>query len=56
MLVLTRKHGERIQIGPDIVVYLIRSTKTHAVIGIEAPTDLRIIRKDGDDEQTTRVE
>lgn len=44
MLVLTRKAQEKIRIGDDIVVTVLR-TKGNAVrIGIEAPEDIRVLR------------
>ena len=42
MLILTRKNGESIRIGPDIVIYCLGSARTR--IGIEAPSDVRILR------------
>lgn len=44
MLVLTRKQGERIQIGEGIVIKVIKSGKNTVKIGIEAPKDVRVIR------------
>lgn len=44
MLVLTRKTHEQIQIGENITITILR-LKGHAVrVGIDAPTDVRIIR------------
>lgn len=44
MLVLSRKKGERIRIGPDIVI-TVCSHKPGAVrIGVEAPRDIEIVR------------
>lgn len=44
MLVLTRKKGETIRIGDSIVVKVISTGRGKVKIGIEAPTDLRVIR------------
>lgn len=44
MLILTRKLGERILIGDDIVVRLVRVDANSVRIGIEAPHDVRILR------------
>ena len=44
MLVLTRKQGEKIQIGENIVVKVIKTGKTTVKIGIEAPADVRVMR------------
>ncbi|MGI9455554.1 MAG: carbon storage regulator [Aeoliella sp.] len=44
MLVLTRKPQEKIRIGDEIVVTVLR-TKGNAVrLGIEAPHDVRVLR------------
>ena len=52
MLVLTRKHGQRIMIGDDITVVVNRLSGNRVAIGIEAPDDVRIIR--GELEQTVK--
>ena len=44
MLVLCRKDGQRIRIGPDIEVVLVRSRTGEARLGIEAPRDVIILR------------
>ena len=44
MLVLTRKRGERIQIGEGIFIKVIKTGKTTVKIGIEAPDDVRVMR------------
>lgn len=44
MLVLTRKHGETIRIGNDIVVKVIQLGKGSVKIGIEAPSHVRVLR------------
>ena len=44
MLVLTRKRAEKIQIGEDIVVKVIKTGRSTVKIGIEAPTGVRIMR------------
>ena len=44
MLVLTRKVGERIQIGNDITVVVTKSAGNRVTLGIEAPKDVRIVR------------
>ena len=47
MLVVSRKVGQSIHIGKDIVVHLIEKTGTHSVrVGIEAPRDLKILRSE----------
>ena len=44
MLVLTRKVGERIQIGDHIIVSVIRVQNGKVRIGIEAPDEVRVRR------------
>ena len=44
MLVLSRKVGERLVIGENITVVVSRVAGNRVMIGIEAPSDVRIIR------------
>lgn len=44
MLILTRKVGEEITIGDDIKVTIVSIQGKVAKIGIEAPTDIPIMR------------
>lgn len=46
MLVITRKLGERITIGDDIVITLIEIKGSQARIGIEAPREISIHRQE----------
>jgi carbon storage regulator len=46
MLVLSRKVGERILIGGNISVTVVRITGSGVRIGIEAPTDMAVIRQE----------
>lgn len=46
MLVLSRKVGEKILIGDDIVVTVVRLSQGVVRIGVEAPDDLPIVRKE----------
>ena len=46
MLVLGRKEGEVICIGNDIKVMFVRYHKGTAIIGIEAPRELVVLRKE----------
>lgn len=46
MLVLSRKVGERIWIGEDIAVTVVRITGGGVRIGIEAPEELAVIREE----------
>lgn len=44
MLVLSRKKGEEILIGDDIVVTIHRLSGNRVSLGIKAPNDYRIVR------------
>jgi carbon storage regulator CsrA len=46
MLVLTRKAEEKIQIGDNIVVTVLRLKGNAVSIGIEAPRDVRVVRSE----------
>jgi carbon storage regulator CsrA len=44
MLVLTRKIGQRIRIGDDITLTIIKTQGQTVRVGIEAPRDVRVVR------------
>ena len=44
MLVLTRKSAESIRIGDDVVIKVIRTGKGTVKLGIDAPSDVRVLR------------
>lgn len=46
MLVLSRKEGERIRIGEDILITIVRINAKTVRIGIDAPADVSIIREE----------
>lgn len=46
LLVLTVKPGEKVQIGENIFVVVVRSLPNNIKIGIEAPRDVQIVRED----------
>lgn len=47
MLILTRRVGERLMIGDNIIVKVVRIEESSQVrIGIEAPPDVRIVREE----------
>lgn len=46
MLVLSRKPGEKILIGPDIKISVIRLGPNSVRIGIDAPDHLNIVREE----------
>lgn len=46
MLVLSRKEGERIRIGDDVQLVVLRSSSGGVKLGIEAPRQVRILRSE----------
>lgn len=46
MLVLTRKLGESIRIGDDIVVKVVELDSRHVKLGIEAPRSVSVNREE----------
>jgi len=46
MLVLTRKTDERILVGNDIVITVVRVSGNRVCLGIEAPAGVRILREE----------
>lgn len=44
MLVLSRQASEKIQIGDDITITIVRITSTTVRVGIDAPRHLNIVR------------
>ncbi len=44
MLVLTRKRTELIKIGDDIVITVIHTSRGSVKLGIQAPSDVRVLR------------
>ena len=45
-MVLTRRHGESVRIGPDIRVTVVASTGAQVRIAIEAPDEIGIFREE----------
>jgi len=46
MLVLSRKLGEKIVIGDDIVVTVVKIDRNQIRLGIEAPEDVNVYREE----------
>lgn len=46
MLVLSRKRGERIHIGEDIVITVVDVDRGKVRIGVEAPRDVPVYRQE----------
>ena len=61
MLVLSRKESEKIKLGDDIVLTIVRVTGDRVRLGIEAPPELLILReeldpnKDQDEKKVAQV-
>lgn len=49
MLAISRNDTERIFIGNDIVITLVKSRKGRSIIGIDAPKNIPIVRDDAVD-------
>ena len=46
MLVLSRKLGQRFQVGPDVRITIVKIDRTSVRIGIEAPGDVTVYREE----------
>lgn len=46
MLVITRKNGEGFLIGENVRVTIVETAKDRVKIGIDAPSDIKIIRNE----------
>ena len=46
MLVLSRKPGERILIGDDVTITVVRIGPNNVRVGIEAPREMSIVREE----------
>jgi carbon storage regulator len=46
VLVLTRKVGERIRVGPAVVVTVLRCKTGVVRLGVEAPATVRVLREE----------
>lgn len=46
MLILTRKIGESIVIGDDIVIKVVETGKNSVRIGIDAPKEITVLRQE----------
>jgi len=52
MLVLSRKESEKIMLGDSIVLTIVRVSGDRVRLGIEAPSDMLILRKELEDSAT----
>jgi len=46
MLVLSRKVGQRIHLGDDVVITIVRTGGDAVRVGIDAPKDVKIVREE----------
>ena len=46
MLVLTRKVGERIRIGDDVVITVVRINGASVRLGVQAPAEMVVVRQE----------
>lgn len=53
MLVLSRKESEKIMLGDDIVLTIVRVSGDRVRLGIEAPSEMLILRKELDPSGST---
>ena len=56
MLVLSRKESEKIMLGDQIVLTIVRVSGDRVRLGIEAPSDMLILRKELDVAEATDVD
>jgi carbon storage regulator len=56
MLVLSRKLGEKIVIGDNIVITVVKIDRNQIRIGIEAPSDISIYREEIAPQRVARTE
>ena len=51
MLVLSRKESQRVRLGDSIVLTIVRVSGDRVRLGIEAPSDIVILREELDHEE-----
>lgn len=56
MLVLTRKIGQAIEIGRDIVVVIVDTEPGRVKVGIQAPPDMKILRMELRNEESEQCQ
>jgi len=56
MLVLSRKESEKIMLGDSVVLTIVRISGDRVRLGIEAPSDMLILRKELDPDEILKAE
>ncbi|MCH2179988.1 MAG: carbon storage regulator [Mariniblastus sp.] len=56
MLVLSRKESEKIKLGDEIVITIVRVSGDRVRLGIQAPANMLILREELDAESVTLPE
>lgn len=56
MLVLTRKVNQRIKIGDNIIITLVKMQGDQVRLGIEAPRDVVVIREEIENREATSAQ
>lgn len=56
MLVLSRKERERIRLGDDIVITVVRLSGDRVRLGVEAPNDLVVLREELGPEEAVQMQ
>ncbi len=56
MLVLSRKESERIMLGESIVLTIVRISGDRVRLGIEAPSDMLILRDELEPEKRAKAD
>ena len=46
MLILTRRENERLMIGDDIVITVLKSDRGQVKLGVDAPRDVQVHREE----------
>ena len=46
MLILTRKPGQSVMFGDDVIITILNSNKSQIKIGIEAPKEISVYREE----------
>jgi len=54
MLVLSRKESEKVLLGDDIVLTIVRLSGDRVRLGIEAPSDMLILREELDESEVNK--